>query len=129
VYVSAAQELAKISRFAFPSNECGALCRQIIGASFGFPGRRICETVAHRSEVPSQITGRGITLLRVFREAALHDPNERNGRLHHFTAEPLGLIAKDCGRRFRMRLLLKRGRSGGHFVEHRPEGKLVRTKI
>ncbi len=110
LHVRAAQELTESSRFAFASNECGALHRQVVGARLRIPGRRIGEAVAHRGEVASQIPGGGVTLLRVLGQAALHDPNEGSGRLQHSGTETLGLIAKDCGRRFRMRLLSECGR-------------------
>ena len=68
-------------------------------------------------------------MLRVLGQTALHNPNERSGRLKHSGNNALGLVAKDGGGGFRRGLLLKRRNSRDHFVEHRPEGKLVGTKI
>jgi hypothetical protein len=129
VNTRAAQKLAESSRFAFPSNECCALNRQVVAAKFRFPGRQICQAVTHGSEVASQIPCRGITLLRILGQATLYDPSEWGGCLQRFGAEAIGFVAKDCRRRFRMRLLSEGGGSGGHFVKNRPEGKLIRTKI
>ena len=118
LHVHAAQELSERSRFVLAANEGGALHGQVVGARFGRARVRLGETVSHCGEVASQIMRRGVALLGVFGQTAIHDPKERRGRLQHSGTETLGLIAKDRGHSLRMSSFPECRKSGDHLVEN-----------
>src|SRR5271167_4056684 len=92
---------------------------------------QIGEVVAHGGEVPRQVSGGGVPLLRVLGKATLYDPDKRSVcvSLKHPGSKALRLIAKDCGRGLSVALFPESGYPGNHFVEYRTERKLVGTKI
>ncbi len=87
------------------------------------------DVVAHALQVAREVLRRGVTLLRVLREATLHDPAERRRDPRREPRERLRLLTDDRGERLGGRPALERAAARGHLVEHRAERELVGAEV
>ena len=93
----------------------------------GSRGRRrdARRAVARVGEIPREITGRLVALLRLLGETAANDPRQRFGRRRTHGREGLRLLFQNRGERLDRGRALEGPAARGHLVEDGPEGELV----
>jgi hypothetical protein len=127
--VLAAEQLAESRLFAFASDECSALQRQVVRARLGFPRRRFGQPVPNRGQVAGEIACGRIAIFRILGQAALHDPDERRRSLRHSRREALRLVTKNCGQRFRIARFPERRNPSDHLEQDGAKREQIGTKI
>ena len=92
-------------------------------------GNRLRHVLAHALRVPRQIPRRGVALLGVLGETALHDPAEGRRRLRIQLRHGLRVVLDDGRQRLGAGVALECALARRHLVQNRAESELVRPEV
>src|SRR5450755_229145 len=119
------QEFSREGHFVLPAHETGPLHRKIRRPRLHLLSWLLREAVAYGCQIPCEIAGGTVTLIRLFRQAPLDSPTQRSGSIAVLRSERLGLFPENGYHGLRRSASLEGALSRHHLVEHQAQRELV----
>jgi len=123
------QEACSRGYLVIASNEAGALCRQLAGAKLDALERRIRKALLNGSDVPGEVAGGHIALVRRLGKTTLYNPAKRSGSLRIQRDERFGFFSKNGHQCFGTGVPLEGALSTDHLIKDGTEGELIGTEV